>query len=98
MSVTSWTALDWVNVVLGLSVIVVLVGGIVTRYIVSKHGGSGGIGWQFIRYTVLAMSIPIVALLALNGKLADSATAALIGAAIGYAFSRAEEADRPKEK
>ena len=94
MEISSSTALNVAIILLALSVIVVLIGAIMTRYIVSQHGGSGGIGWQFIRYNVLATAIPIIALLALNGRLADSATAALIGSAIGYAFTKADEPDK----
>ena len=45
------------------------------------------IGWQFIRYTVLAISLPIIGVLALNGLLSGEA-AALIGSAMGYAFGK----------
>ena len=55
MPTSSWAALDVLNIILGGAVVVVLIGGILTRFIVSKHGGSGGIGWQFIRYTVLVL-------------------------------------------
>ena len=47
------------------------------------------IGWQFIRYTVLAIAIPIIGVLALNGSLSGEA-AALIGGAMGYAFGKDE--------
>lgn len=30
-----------------------------------------GIGWQFIRYTVLSLAIPIIAILTLNGALSS---------------------------
>jgi hypothetical protein len=44
-----------------------------------------GIGGQFIRYTVLAIAIPVAALLALNDALTEGATAIVAGA-MGYAF------------
>ena len=47
------------------------------------------IGWQFIRYTVLAIALPIIGVLALNGSLSGEA-AALIGGAMGYAFGKDE--------
>lgn len=47
------------------------------------------IGWQFIRYTVLAIALPIIGVLALNGLLSGEA-AALIGGAMGYAFGKDE--------
>lgn len=44
-----------------------------------------GIGWQFIRFTVIATALPITAVLALNSLLTGEA-ATIIGAAMGYAF------------
>ena len=42
-----------------------------------------GIGWQFIRWMVLMVSLPIIGVLALNDLLSGEA-AALIGSAMGY--------------
>ncbi len=53
-----------------------------------------GDGWQFIRYTVLSVSIPIVAILALNNALTGEA-ATLIAGAMGYAFGKNDK-DRKK--
>jgi hypothetical protein len=47
-----------------------------------------GIGWQFIRYTVLAIAIPVTAILALNHALTGEA-ATIIAGAMGYAFGNA---------
>jgi hypothetical protein len=52
-----------------------------------------GIGWQFIRYTVLAIAIPVAALLALNDALTEGA-AAIIAGAMGYAFAKADDTTR----
>ncbi|MCJ9428505.1 hypothetical protein [Kordiimonas marina] len=49
-----------------------------------------GIGWQFIRYTVLAISLPVVAILALNNALTGEA-ATLIAGAMGYAFGKKDD-------
>lgn len=49
-----------------------------------------GIGWQFIRFTVIASTLPVVAVLALNGLLTGEA-AAIIGAALGYAFGHSTD-------
>ena len=47
-----------------------------------------GIGWQFIRYTVISIAIPVAALLALNDALSGEAVAIIAGA-MGYAFGKA---------
>lgn len=56
-----------------------------------------GIGWQFIRFTVIASTLPIIGILALNGVLNGEA-AALIGAAVGYAFGHASDRLVTKEQ
>lgn len=48
-----------------------------------------GIGWQFIRYTVLTIGMPITAILALNGALTGEASAIIAGA-MGYAFGKVD--------
>ena len=85
----SW--LTYVNILLAVSVPIVLVGGLLNRYLLSRSGGEakGGIGWQFIRYTVLALAVPIVGLLALNDALSSEA-ATLIAAFAGFAFGKKE--------
>ena len=88
--------MDWLipalSVILALSVPIVLIGGLYNR---NKGGKPRGIGWQFIRYTVLAIAIPIVALLALNKSL-SAEVATLIGTAMGFAFGKTDEA-APKQ-
>jgi hypothetical protein len=44
-----------------------------------------GIGWQFIRYSVIIIALPLTCILALNGALSEGAAAILAGA-LGYAF------------
>ena len=78
-------ALHIISFVLALSVPVVLLCGLKNRTDSKK-----GIGWQFIRYTVICISIPIVGVLALNGALTGEA-ATLIAGALGYAFGKPEE-------
>tara|TARA_R110000824_G_C14716333_1_gene624516 strand:- start:75 stop:335 length:261 start_codon:yes stop_codon:yes gene_type:complete len=75
----------WVSVILASSIIVVIVAGLWSRGSSQK-----GIGWQFIRFTVLAISLPICALLALNNALTGEA-ATLIAGAMGYAFGKSGE-------
>ena len=49
-----------------------------------------GIGWQFIRYTVLAIAIPVTGILALNNALSGEA-ATIIAGAMGYAFGQSKK-------
>lgn len=81
----------WVSVILALSVPGVLVVGHLNRK-GSVQGTAKGIGWQFIRYTVLAIALPIVGILALNGALTGEA-ATLIAGAMGYAFGKTPSKD-----
>src|SRR5271166_5314118 len=81
----------WVSAILALTVPgVVLVG------YLNRRGSPGeqakGIGWQFIRYTVLTIAIPIVGVLALNDALNGEA-ATLIAGAMGFAFGKASKDD-----
>lgn len=77
--------LPTLSIILALSVPIVLIGGFRNR-----SEGDKGIGWQFIRFTMLTISIPIIGLLALNNALSGEA-AALIGGAMGYAFGKKDE-------
>ncbi|MBY0408501.1 MAG: hypothetical protein K2Q01_12485 [Rickettsiales bacterium] len=74
--------MDYVPLVLSLSVLAVIVGGLIQRCICKK-----GIGWQFIRYTVIGVSLPMCCLLALNGSLTEGAVA-IISGAMGFAFGK----------
>ena len=82
----------WISGFLSLAVLVVIAGGLYTRYKTNK-----GIGWQFIRFTVIAISLPICALLALNNALSGEA-AAIIAGAMGYAFGKAGDPVRKEKK
>ncbi|MCH7710360.1 MAG: hypothetical protein IH903_01855 [Proteobacteria bacterium] len=46
-----------------------------------------GIGWQFIRFTVIGIGLPIAGILALNNALTGEA-ATIIAGAMGYAFGQ----------
>ncbi|KZK82402.1 hypothetical protein PsAD46_03530 [Pseudovibrio sp. Ad46] len=74
-----------VSLVLAISVPIVILGGIKNRNETKK-----GIGWQFIRFIVLSISLPIIGTLALNGMLNGEA-ATLIAGAMGYAFAKADD-------
>lgn len=75
------------SAILALSVPIVLIGGLYNR---NKGEKPRGIGWQFIRYTVLTISLPIIAMLALNKALSPE-VATLIGTAMGFAFGKKDE-------
>jgi len=77
----------WVSGILAISVVVVIVGGLWNRISTNK-----GIGWQFIRFIVISISIPVVGLLALNNALNGEA-ATIIASAMAYAFGKSSEAD-----
>ena len=79
--------IEWVNILLAVSVLAVIVGGLLNR-----HQKKKGIGWQFIRYTVIGIALPISALLALNDALSGEAAAILAGA-LGYAFGHQGKPD-----
>ena len=77
-----------VSVILALSVPF-----IVWKALKNREGSNGvnkGIGWQFIRYTTVATSLPIIALLALNDAFTGEVGAVIAGV-MGYAFGKSEE-------
>ncbi|WP_265519239.1 hypothetical protein [Nitratireductor luteus] len=76
----------WVSVVLASVVPGVLIVGYLNRR-GNPQDKAKGIGWQFIRYTVLTIAVPIVGILALNDALTGEA-ATLIAGAMGYAFGK----------
>jgi uncharacterized membrane protein YbhN (UPF0104 family) len=89
--------MDWVSIVLASAVPIVLVGGLLQRVFyrrvdegVTKTGL--GIGWQFIRFTVLATGLPLVALLAVKGQLTGEVVA-IYSAALGFAFGKSGRDD-----
>ncbi len=82
-----WEFMAWVNILLAVSVFAVIFGGLWNRHVTNK-----GIGWQFIRYTVIGITLPIAALLALNDALSGEAATILAGA-LGYAFGHQGKPD-----
>lgn len=86
---------DWhwiVTVLLASAVPIALIGGLHNRLRSKK-----GIGWQFIRYTVLTISLPLIGLLVLNDALTSEA-ATLIGTAMGFAFGRRGKGEESETK
>lgn len=83
--------MEWLSpilsIALALSVLVVLIGGFHNRLAGREPKG---IGWQFIRFIVLSISLPIIGLLALNDALSGE-VATLIAGAMGYAFGKKDD-------
>ncbi len=77
----------WISGILAVSIFAVVIGGLWNRIATEK-----GIGWQFIRFNVIAISLPIIGLLAPNNSLTSEA-ATIIAAAMGYAFGKAGKGD-----
>ena len=76
------TVLEIESFALIAAIFVVIIGGLVNRYHLKK-----GIGWQFIRYCVLTISLSLCGLLALNNALTSEA-ATIISAAMGFTFGK----------
>jgi len=76
----------WVSIILASSVPGVLLAGYLNRR-GNPTDTAKGIGWQFIRYTVIGIGLPIVGILALNHVLTGEA-ATIIAGAMGYAFGQ----------
>ena len=79
--------MDWVSMILASAVPGVLIVGYLNRR-GKPNDKTKGIGWQFIRYSVISIAIPVAALLALNDALSGEAVAIIAGA-MGYAFGKA---------
>ena len=77
----------WLSAALASSVPILLIGGFRNRVAGEK---SKGIGWQYIRFTVLTISIPVIGVLALNEALSGEA-ATLIAGAMGFAFGKKDD-------
>jgi hypothetical protein len=79
----------WISIILALSVPGVLIVGYLNR-----RGNADekmkGIGWQYIRYTVISIAVPVTAILALNNAL-SAAAATIIAGAMGYAFGKSSD-------
>ncbi|MBO6758071.1 MAG: hypothetical protein JJ902_17175 [Roseibium sp.] len=79
----------WVSIIIASAVPIVLIVGYLNRK-GTTDTDTKGVGWQFIRYTVLSIALPIVGVLALNNVLTGEA-ATLIAGAMGYAFAKSDE-------
>jgi hypothetical protein len=67
--------------------VILAIGAVALPALALSQRAGKGIGWQFIRFTVIASALPIAAILALNGVLTEGATAILSGA-LGFVFGQ----------
>jgi hypothetical protein len=70
-----------------ISIILAIAATVIPGIALWQRSGQG-IGWQFIRFVVIASALPITGILALNGVLNEAAAAILAGA-FGYVFGQA---------
>jgi hypothetical protein len=87
------TPATWLDVVMASVMALVLVTVIVSRILVKRAGGKGGLSVRVIQFTAVGMIIPAVVLLALHGKLQGEAVAAIVGGLIGYLLSNIAKFD-----
>ena len=81
---------NWISLLLTFAILTVILGGLYNRNKPDENGRVKGIGWQFIRYTVIGVGLPLVGILALNDMLSAEASAIIAGA-LGYAFGKQED-------
>ena len=93
------SGLFWLSALLGSAVPIALIGGLIYRSVVTRETEKGnivkgkGIGWQFIRYTVIGIALPITGVLALNNVLTGEA-ATIIAGSMGYAFGQSTKDEK----
>ena len=66
--------------------------GLPTLALIHRLWIAKGIGWQFIRYSVVVSSIPLIGVLALQKSLTIE-VATIIATALGYAFGQTQGSD-----
>jgi hypothetical protein len=79
----------WISIILSLAVPLTLWIGHQNRKGKSEDAMKG-IGWQFIRFTVLSIALPVTAILALNDAL-SAVAATIISGTMGYAFGKSSD-------
>ncbi len=47
-----------------------------------------GIGWRVIQFTAVSLALPTILILSLEGSISSEVTGTLLGAIVGYFFSR----------
>ena len=89
--------MDIISILLASAVPLVLLGGLANRTLITSETERGniirgkGIGWQFIRFSVLTTAIPVMGVLTLHGLMDRNAVFTLLAAAVGYAFGKTSE-------
>jgi hypothetical protein len=80
---------DWVPNTISVASILLTLGsvGLPLLALANRLKTGKGIGWQFIRYSVIVASIPLVGMLALQKSLTPE-VATIIATALGYAFGQ----------
>lgn len=94
---TTNDAATWLDVALIVVMALVLVTVAISRILVKRAGGKGGIGVRVIQFTAVGMIIPAVAMLAIHGKLQGEAVAAIFGALAGYLLSNISKFDEKSD-
>lgn len=75
--------------ILALSIPLFIVLSLVSRMRANKGAGKG-IGWQFIRYNVIVVSLLLIGVLALNDAISGEVTTVIAGA-LGYSFGKSDD-------
>ena len=88
----------WVDVAIAAVMPLALIALTVSRVLVKRAGGRGGLGVRTIQFTAVAMTIPAVTLLAYHGKLQGEAVAAIFGALAGYLLANIAKFDEQTDR
>lgn len=82
--------LDWVPSAINLISVILAVGSVYlpAKALRNRTMLKKGIGWQFIRYSMIAAALPLVGMLALQKSLTVE-VATIVATALGYAFGQA---------
>lgn len=76
-------SLDYVNILCAITILATTLGGIIHRIVTKK-----GIGIRFCQFMAIGMGIPAFAILALAGKIEPQTIGSILGAIVGFFFSR----------
>ena len=90
----------WLEVAVASVMPLAIVALIISRILVKRAGGKGGMGVRTIQFTAVAMTIPAVTLLSLHGRLQGEAVATIFGAMAGFLLSsiaKFDEKDRDSD-
>ena len=82
------TAREAIALVVAIGTVIFL-----TMALAQRLKSNKGIGWQFIRFSAITLSLPLTTVLALTNSL-DAPSAAILAGALGYAFGHPAENDK----